>query len=284
MLPYCGRAVSRAILFRAGVGSLAIVLGWVLIWWGDQGLGLPSASDALLFSNPAMSFASMAGSTREQVCGLPADSLSRSGTLRSVDGGVGGNHPSVAIMSIWAGGWSSWAGPLGDVNRRCYARTHRYAFRNMNHVINNTRPVAWSKILATLALMDERVQNGSGQRAFDWIVYVDADIVLMRPDLPLHRLIPELSTLAHMPGSTTYHQADFIATRDANGLNTGFFAVRNTPWARRLFRRAWSLEPLAWDCDQPFQYEQRAFFFLMEHDRTFAAPLLRTLPACSLSS
>ena len=65
--------------------------------------------------------------------------------------------------------------------------------------------------------------------------------------------------------------ADLIVTEDWSGVNSGVWIANNTPWTRKFLRTAFEQkqldEPYASNgAKHPFEYEQRAFHFLMDSE------------------
>ena len=67
-----------------------------------------------------------------------------------------------------------------------------------------SRPASWSKILAVLSALD----------AYDWVMWVDADILITNTSMPLERLLPAAAAgdPLNQPSGP-----DFILTEDAAG-------------------------------------------------------------------
>lgn len=154
----------------------------------------------------------------------------------------------IAMLMMYDNADGNWDSELmGRVlrNRESYARRHGYAVINANDLLDRSRPAAWSKLLA----MERHLAAGQ----FDYLLYIDMDVVVMNPALRLETLIA--------PGF------DFVMTSDRSGMNTGVWFAKNTDFARKFLRLAWDqtqlLSPRAADgTKHPFEYEQRAFHFL----------------------
>jgi hypothetical protein len=110
-------------------------------------------------------------------------------------------------------------------NRQEYANMHGYEVINANSVIDPTRPVAWSKLLAIKHNLDK----------FDYIMYIDMDAVIMEPSITVENLIY---------ASEQGEQADIIMQTDWNGPNTGIWLAKNTEWTKDFLSLAWDQHQL----------------------------------------
>jgi hypothetical protein len=80
--------------------------------------------------------------------------------------------------------------------------------------VEPTWPAAWGKILASLQALYETPPG-------EWVMWMDADMLLKRYDLLLETLIDP--------------SKDFMISQDHNGLCTGLFLIRNTPLMQEFF-------------------------------------------------
>jgi hypothetical protein len=86
----------------------------------------------------------------------------------------------------------------------------------------------------------------------------------MEPLIPLQTLIA---------AGNPHGSKDFIMTNDWNGLNSGVWFAKNGLWAEGFLQLAWEqkhLIPARSDAKghpkHPFEYEQRAFHYLLDSD------------------
>ena len=110
-------------------------------------------------------------------------------------------------------------------NRHAYATLHGYEVINANNLIDPSRPVAWSKILA--------IQHHLPK--YDYVVYVDMDAVIMQPGISLESLIYATEETA---------KADIVMQSDWNGPNTGIWLAKNTVWTDTFLQLAWEQKQL----------------------------------------
>lgn len=134
-------------------------------------------------------------------------------------------------------------------NREKYCAIHGCTIINANHLLDHSRPPAWSKLRA----VDHYLTH------FDYIFYIDMDVVIMDMDIPLTAII-DLAP-SH----------DFIMTEDWNGINSGNWIVKNTHFSHWFLQTAWNQTQLIPKTSldgkpHPFEYEQRAFHFLLNTD------------------
>ena len=113
-----------------------------------------------------------------------------------------------------------------------------------NHLIDRSRPTAWSKILAVRAALDA---------GFDLVMCIDADALVMNPRLRVEELFD--------------WRAHTMLAADHNGPNSGVWLVRDSEWTRQLLGALWedggafvAMSPLR----SIFRFEQRAFHFLFQ--------------------
>jgi hypothetical protein len=135
-------------------------------------------------------------------------------------------------------------------NRKAYCDKHGYTLVTGNDAIDPSRPAAWSKLLAIEKYLPQ----------FDYVFYIDMDVVIMRMD-------QRLETFIGIASGTK--KIDFIMTADWNGPNTGVFFVKNSGWSLWFLRTAW-VEGINFlpkkspnGISHPFQYEQRSFHYLL---------------------
>lgn len=135
-------------------------------------------------------------------------------------------------------------------NRQEYCDYHNYTMINAKDVVDPSRPVSWSKLLA----MDKHFQTNQ----YDYLFYIDMDIVIMNFSIPLERFI-----------EGDGYQHDIIITKDWNGINFGVWMAKSSNWTLWFLRTAWNQTQLiparsAEGIPHPFSYEQRAVHYLLD--------------------
>ncbi|KAL4907584.1 hypothetical protein BDW74DRAFT_176335 [Aspergillus multicolor] len=80
----------------------------------------------------------------------------------------------------------------------------------------------WNKPSYLLALVVNELSKPIAERV-EWIMWVDADSIIINPLIPLEIFLP--------PSSTSLDSIHFVATKDHKGLNTGIFFLRVHKWS-----------------------------------------------------
>jgi ADP-heptose:LPS heptosyltransferase len=110
---------------------------------------------------------------------------------------------------------------------REYAQRHGYAFVCHDHLLDPSRHPSWNKILAVREAM---VQQGTG-----WVMWVDADALVMNQRIRAESLIP--------PG------CDLVTASDGNGLVVGIFLIRCCQWSLNFLETIFFLGDVRKDPD-----------------------------------
>jgi hypothetical protein len=130
-----------------------------------------------------------------------------------------------------------------------YAQRHGYRLFDGTPAIDRSRPHAWSKMKVAQDVLDIRmggeppwpysqhlqcaIAPNFGAEAemettnappFDWVLYLDADILITNDAITLDALVPQAG------------DGDIVFAEDVFGLNSGVWLVRNTEWARGLLQ------------------------------------------------
>lgn len=164
----------------------------------------------------------------------PKDKL-RIGLLMIYDDNYGGNDKRLVPRLI--------------ENRQKYCALHGCTVIS-SAVQKSPRPPAWGKLTAML----EQLKT----EKFDYVWYIDMDMIIMNPAKS-----PE-SFINQAPRGQ-----DFILTNDWSGVNTGIMFARNSEFSRWFLQTAYDQEQLVGKYSEdgiahPFEYEQRAFHFLLD--------------------
>ncbi len=123
----------------------------------------------------------------------------------------------IAVVTIAYGEDYQKSVRLGVENKRAYCQRHGYDFIYCEESLDLSRHIYWSKILLVL----KTFENPN----YKWVVWLDADTLIMNQDIPLEDLIDE-----------KYH---FLIAKDWNGINTGVFFIRNSEWSQKLLTQAY---------------------------------------------
>ena len=151
--------------------------------------------------------------------------------------------PRVAILSMWDQGQAG-LGAITGPNKAAYCQAHGYDWLPQDTGFIADRPVAWSKIHFLRQILPR----------YDWVMWSDADSLITNPAI-------SLGTLVDQP-------ADLLITRDQNGVNTGSFLIRNSPWSRRFLDQAWEIPSTPgykarYELWTDRMWENRAFLILL---------------------
>ncbi len=123
-------------------------------------------------------------------------------------------RPRVAVVTLHTPAIRE-LGEFTAANKRAYCARHGYDFIGEADLLDAGRPPAWSKVL----LLQRHLAD------YDWLMWTDADSAFTNPDRDL--------------GWLTATEADMVIARDASGINTGVFLIRNTPAAAAFLSRVW---------------------------------------------
>ena len=110
-----------------------------------------------------------------------------------------------------------------------------------------SRPVAWGKLLA---LQD-------ALKTHDYALYLDLDLALVQPMLPLDGFISVLEKAGK----------DLLVAQDGNGVNTGVMLFKKSAWSQWFLSELWRVGETLVDCDCIFYYEQRAFHHALQTEQ-----------------
>jgi hypothetical protein len=126
-------------------------------------------------------------------------------------------------------------------NKRRYADLHGYDLIVSRTAADPSRPAAWSKILEVRKHLPR----------YDWLMFIDVDTLIMNPAVRLEDVADD--------------SVDQVLAADHNGVNSGVWMVRNTPWSFTFLDELWAQDDLV-KGPYLFHYEQRAFHRLFHTD------------------
>jgi ADP-heptose:LPS heptosyltransferase len=127
---------------------------------------------------------------------------------------------------------------------REYADRHQYGLLHYEKLLDPSRPASWNKVLA--------VRNALLSRQSEWVMWMDADAIVMNLEFPATRLIDD--------------KVDLIFGSDYNGMNAGIFLIRYSDWSLRFLECTYFLGECYADPDgfNPL-WEQSTFKHLIVH-------------------
>ena len=135
-------------------------------------------------------------------------------------------------------------------NKRRYADLHGYDLIVSRTAADPSRPAAWSKILEVREHLPR----------YDWLMFIDVDTLIMNPAVRLEDIADD--------------SVDQVLAADHNGVNSGVWLVRNTPWSFYFLDELWAQDDLV-KGPYLFHYEQRAFHRLFHTDQWSKHPSTR---------
>lgn len=121
--------------------------------------------------------------------------------------------------------WRNFDGiiDLTWANKQKYAEKHDYFLYDGSGLINTSRPPAWTKVIAMQHMLeDERC---------DWVMWMDADTVIMNSDIRMESFFPMDPTKDMIVGSD-----------NGWGWNSGVFVFRNTAWSKQFLDDWWNMK------------------------------------------
>lgn len=108
-------------------------------------------------------------------------------------------------------------------NHAAYAARHGYTIIDQSHLLDPTRPPAWSKIRAVQSMFDDH--------KCEWVMWLDADTVVMDSSRRLESILPDTET-----------GIDLVVTTDRRfTANSGAWILRNTDWSQKFLREWWDM-------------------------------------------
>ena len=114
---------------------------------------------------------------------------------------------------------------LGDVSApviKEYARKHSYDYSVSRSLVDPSMNAAWNKIAAVYAQLG----------GVDWVLWVDADVFLLRNDIRAEDIIQTYSG-----------DKPLLFSEDQWGICSGVFAVKNCSWSQEFLNTLMFLGP-----------------------------------------
>ncbi|KAK4553274.1 hypothetical protein LTR86_009574 [Recurvomyces mirabilis] len=131
------------------------------------------------------------------------------------------------------------------------------------HVLReNLMDDVWSKPAYILSLLLRELAKPESER-LDWILWVDADTIILNPHVPIETFLPPAD----------FNDVHLIYTNDWNGLNNGIFPVKVSRWAVDLFSAIISFRYYRPDASLTFR-DQSAMDILL-HEKQFAKHIVQ---------
>jgi len=105
-------------------------------------------------------------------------------------------------------------------NKILYCEKHGYDFIDDESIYDDSRPIPWSKIPLLLKYLDK----------YDYLIWVDADILIMTPEIPIEYFIEK------------YKDYDFVIGTDWIYENTGIMLIKNCDFSYKFLNAIWPNE------------------------------------------
>jgi len=167
----------------------------------------------------------------------------------------------VAVCTLCINDWYGEIVKYGVKTIQNWAEKHGYDFYVPNFVYDECpekREYPWYKIKAI-----QYLQNLGGMKTYDYIIWIDADGHILKPELDLEYF------LLYANGK------DILCTKDVGGvLNTGVMIIKNTPRVYYLFNKVWYNEE---EFDKSF-HEQASLSQIFTNNRFDAKNHIEILP------
>lgn len=128
---------------------------------------------------------------------------------------------NITVVTLYVGDGYENKVKLATKSKEIYCAKHSYNLFVGNHLHDKSRPPAWSKVLA---LKEALLTSKS-----DYIVWLDADIMIMNYDVKLEQFI-----------QNNMDNKDFMFG-DENPLNSGVIFIKNTDYASELLSLVYGL-------------------------------------------
>ena len=149
-------------------------------------------------------------------------------------------------------------------NKLKYAQKHGYSLYDASHLLDTSRPPAWSKIKA----VQHQLESGD----CDWVMWTDADTVIMNSDKKVEHFLPSDEDINLLVGSD-----------NGGGYNSGVFLFKNTDWSRQFLQKWWDMKAYVNPTGISLSGDNHAMKDLLrdlpEFDKNVASP-----PRCNLNS
>ena len=146
-----------------------------------------------------------------------------------------------------------------------YARRHGYDIILHREVLSKERHPSWSKIPA--------LKQSLEAKAYDYVVWMDDDIVITSPEIPLSSFI---DSYGFRTSSATLMVSSDMPNEPSTSMNCGILFVKGNPTAHKILDSAWAYGAVNPILQQNLSWEQEALNFLyryMMRDQFLIIPL-----------
>lgn len=135
----------------------------------------------------------------------------------------------ICVCSFNVGEKYKQATKYSHLSKKLYCEKWGYGFCDDESIYDPSRHPAWSKIPLLKKCMQQK--NDNGEQTYDFIVWIDADAMIMNNEIHLEDFIDKYMK----PGK------DFLVCRD-NGyrINTGVWFMRNCEYTNAILDKVWN--------------------------------------------
>ena len=139
-------------------------------------------------------------------------------------------------------------------NKQDYATRHGYGihiYKQEQSTLKNTRAMAWVKVVHILSILSD----------YEYVWSIDLDTII-------------LDMTTRLETSLIDPRFDLVMGVDMNGLNSGSFIIKNSPWSRLFLHMLWlqdDVPPLGW-------WEQSGIHKLFGANQHFMSNHLKRIP------
>lgn len=130
------------------------------------------------------------------------------------------NGSKICVLSLAVGDQFRYTVRYGIQTRIEYCNKHKYDYIEDESVVDWSRPLQWAKILLILKYLPE----------YDYVVWIDADTLIMNPEVRLEERIDRLLGPEKEVMYTTGH----------SWVNNGIIFVKNTQFMREYFQEVYN--------------------------------------------
>jgi galactosyl transferase GMA12/MNN10 family len=161
-----------------------------------------------------------------------------------------------------------------------YCKKHGYTCYEASHLLDVSRPPAWSKIIAVYYLLtnstsvlqplsspfkqnQQSTSTGTMKSTCDWVLWMDADTIIMNSDVQIEDLLPPSPSL----DTSTYIEEpiNLIVTYDRRfTANSGIWLIRNTYWSHEFLYNWWSMTNFVRAKGFSLSGDNQAFGYLLD--------------------
>lgn len=164
------------------------------------------------------------------------------------------NSYKIGIAVVAGGNVNPKAQAASIKNKQDYAIKHGYGIHILtSNSTANKRPIAWAKVAHILSVLSYK---------YDYVWSLDLDTVILDMNTRLEQ------------ASLIDPRFDLVMGVDVNGLNSGSFLIKNTPWSILFLHMLWlqdDVPPLGW-------WEQSGIHKLFGKNQHFMSNHLKRIP------